>query len=110
MLDRIADSVERQRLFVAMASHELRTPLTALRAELEIADRADAGIGEYRDAVREAQGDALRLTSLATSLLELAATHEGAGSIVRAPINLRRLTTSVVRSAAPLARQRATIV
>ena len=110
MLDRIADSVERQRLFVAMASHELRTPLTALRAELEIADHADAGIGEYRDAVREAQGDALRLTSLATSLLELAAAHEDAGSIVRAPINLRRLATSVVRSAAPLARQRAAAV
>lgn len=110
MLDRIADSVERQRLFVAMASHELRTPLTALRAELEIADRADAGIHEYRDALREAQGDALRLTSLATSLLELATTHEDAGSIVRAPINLRRLATSVARSSAPLARQRATTV
>ena len=39
MLDRIAESVERQRLFVAMASHELRTPLAALRAELDIAER-----------------------------------------------------------------------
>ena len=31
MLDRIAKSVDRQRLFVAMASHELRSPLAALR-------------------------------------------------------------------------------
>ena len=32
-LDRIADSVERQRLFVAMASDDVRTPLASLRAD-----------------------------------------------------------------------------
>jgi len=106
MLDRIAESVERQRLFVAMASHELRTPLAALRAELDIVERDDASLTDYRDALHEAQGDAIRLGSLATSLLDLATTREDAGSISRTPVRLRQLAVSVVRSVDPLARRR----
>ena len=106
MLDRIADSVERQRLFVAMASHELRTPLAALRAELDIVDQDDTSLAEYREALREAQGDVIRLTSLATSLLELAATREDAHSISRTAVPLRQLARSVSLNVDPLARQR----
>ena len=106
MLDRIADSVERQRLFVAMASHELRTPLAALRAELDIVERDGASLSDYREALHEAQSDAIRLTSLATSLLDLAATREDALSISRTPVRLLQLALSVVRGVDPLARQR----
>ena len=54
----------------------------------------------------EAQGDAIRLASLATSLLDLATTREDAQSISRTPVRLRQLALSVVRSVDPLARQR----
>ena len=37
MLDRLADSFEAQRRFVANASHELRSPLTVIRSEAEVA-------------------------------------------------------------------------
>ena len=106
MLDRIADSVERQRLFVAMASHELRTPLASLRAELDIVERDGATLGEYREALHEAQVDAIRLSSLATSLLELAATLEDAHTVSRTAVRLRELVSSVIRGVDPLARQR----
>ena len=105
MLDRIAESVERQRLFVAMASHQLRTPLAALRGELDIADRDDASPSEYRDALHEAQGDAIRLASLATSLLELATTGQDAGAIAPAPVGLTQLVSGVARSLEPIARR-----
>ncbi len=106
MLDRIAESVERQRLFVAMASHELRTPLAALRAELDDADRADTSLAEYRQAVQDAQGDVIRLSSLVTSLLELAATQEDARQVERRPVRLREVVSAVARSVDPLVRQR----
>ena len=102
MLDRIADAVERQRLFVAMASHELRTPLAALRAELDVADGADTSLPEYRRAVRDAQGDVIRLTSLVTSLLELAAAQEDARLIERRPVPVREIVAAVTRSVDPL--------
>ncbi|MDQ2854080.1 MAG: HAMP domain-containing histidine kinase [Chloroflexota bacterium] len=105
MLDRIAESVERQRLFVAMAAHELRTPLAALRAELEIVERDGARLDEFREAVRQAQGDALRLGSLVTSLLELAATQDDAGRVERRPVRLRDLALAVVRGVDPLTRE-----
>ncbi len=105
MLDRIADSVERQRRFVAMASHELRTPLASLRAELDVVDGSDS-LAEYREAVREAQGDIVRLTELTTSLLELASPGVDASSVARASVDLRQLVTGVVRSLQPLARER----
>jgi len=110
MLDRIAESIERQRLFVAMASHELRTPLAALRAELDIAERADATVSDYREALHEAQGDVIRLTSLATSLLELATTRGDSESIGRTDVRLRELVSSVTRDLDPLARQRAVTI
>jgi two-component system, OmpR family, sensor kinase len=105
MLDRVADSVERQRLFVAMAAHELRTPLAALRVELETVERPGAHLDEYRHAVREAQGDAIRLGSLVTSLLELAATQEDAEQIERSPVRIREMALAVGRGLAPLARE-----
>jgi len=110
MLDRIAESVERQRLFVAMAAHELRTPLAALRVELDVVERDDASLGEYRQAVHEAHGDAIRLSSLVTSLLELAATQEDAHRIERRPVRLRQMASAVVRGVDPLARQRGVAV
>jgi two-component system, OmpR family, sensor kinase len=110
MLDRISESVERQRLFVAMASHELRTPLAALRAELDDADRADTSIAEYRQALREAQGDVIRLDSLVTSLLELAANQEDLKRVERRPVPLPEIISAVVRSVDPLVRRQEAVV
>lgn len=105
MLDRIAESVERQRLFVAMASHELRTPLASLRAELDDADRPDASLVEYRQAIRDAQGDVIRLTSLVTSLLELAAIQADVQHVERRPVHLREVVSAVTRGVEPLIRR-----
>ena len=105
MLDRISDSVDRQRLFVAMASHELRTPLAALRAELDDVDRAGTSIADVRRAVSDAQGDVIRLSSLVTSLLELAANQEDARRIDRRPVPLREIVASVTRAVEPLIRR-----
>ena len=76
LLDRLQESIEFQRRFVADASHELRTPLTAVQGNVDLLERqllrdglesADASetIGELR---RESQ----RMARLVTDLLTLA--------------------------------------
>jgi signal transduction histidine kinase len=104
MLDRIGDSVDRQRLFVAMASHELRTPLAALRAELDLADGPESSVEDYRLAVHAALGDAVRLSSLASSLLELATAADDGRILALGEVRLEELVATVVRSVGPLAR------
>lgn len=106
MLDRINEAVARQRLFVAMASHELRTPLAALRVELELADRDAATVSDFRAAIRDAQADAVRLTNLTASLLDLAAVGDEGHPLVRTPVSVRALADSAVRVVTPLAEQR----
>ena len=50
-LDRLEDSVQRQKQFVEDAAHELRTPLTILRGRIETSLMIDRSSEEYRNAL-----------------------------------------------------------
>lgn len=77
MLQRIEDSLERERDFVADAAHELRTPLAVLRTELELAERPGREADEMRAALRSAIEETERLSRLAEDLLVIARSDEG---------------------------------
>ncbi|CAN5603528.1 ATP-binding protein [soil metagenome] len=70
-LQRLDDSVETQRRFVADASHELRGPLAALRADLEISV-THPDQTTWTDVARDTLGDVERLQHLTDDLLLLA--------------------------------------
>lgn len=106
MLDRVADSLRRQRSFVAAASHDLRTPIASLQAELELAEDARTTNSELRSAVRAAHSDAVRLGDLAAGLLDLAAADADGRALVRSPVRTDVLLQSVARRLEPVARQR----
>ena len=108
MLDRVAEALRRQRLFVAAASHDLRTPIAALQAELELAEDERTTTEELRLAVRAAHADVVRLGELATALLDLATVDGDGRALVRSPVRTDLLIESVVRRVAPLARERDT--
>ncbi|MEZ5115054.1 MAG: ATP-binding protein [Candidatus Nanopelagicales bacterium] len=77
MLDRLQESSDRQRRFVADASHELKSPLSSMRATLDVAhstgQRVDPG------AERVLSGEVDRMTRLVEDLLLLARSDEGGG-------------------------------
>jgi len=106
MLERVAEALRRQRVFVAAASHDLRTPIAALQAELDLADDARTTDVELRAAVSDAHADAVRLGELATALLDLATADASGRALVRSPVRTDHLVDSVVRHVGPLARQR----
>ncbi|MFZ3495253.1 sensor histidine kinase [Streptomyces sp. 5.8] len=84
-LDRLEESMDRQRRFVADASHELRNPIAALRAHVEVGiahPRLLHG-GELLD-------DVIRVQQLADDLLVLARLDAGQ-SPERTPLDLREL-------------------
>ncbi|MFF3026396.1 sensor histidine kinase [Microbacterium sp. NPDC057944] len=67
----LRSSAERERQIVSDASHEFRTPLAIIQTRLELAQREATSLEDMRRDVAAAQQTVARLTSLATSLLEL---------------------------------------
>jgi signal transduction histidine kinase len=77
MLDRLRNSYERERRFVADASHELRTPVAVIKTELEGALRAGGHDAPVREALAAAVEECDHLAQLAEDLLVLARSGEG---------------------------------
>lgn len=71
LIEGLRASADREKQLVSDASHELRTPLAVLRGELELAE-LDAGDPDALLAdIRQSHQTVLRLSTLATNLLEL---------------------------------------
>jgi two-component system, OmpR family, sensor histidine kinase MprB len=87
MLAALEASREAQRQLVADASHELRTPLTAIRANVELLERArDLPVAERAEVLAAVRGQLEDLTVLVGDLVDLARPGERAGE---APEELR---------------------
>lgn len=71
LISQLRLSAERERQIVSDASHEFRTPLAIIQTRLELAQRQATTLDEMRSDVGAAQKTLIRLSSLATSLLEL---------------------------------------
>jgi heavy metal sensor kinase len=90
LLDRLAESFERQRRFTGDASHQLRTPLAAMLGQVEVALRRERTGEEYRQALASVRVQAERLRRIVESLLFLArADHESQAPDLE-PLDLRR--------------------
>jgi heavy metal sensor kinase len=86
LLDRLDQSFERQRCFMADASHELRTPVAILRGEAEVAlSRPARSPEEYRESLTILHNEAQRLTHIVEDLFTL--TRADAGQYPLAPRN-----------------------
>lgn len=75
-LQRSAESVERQRRFVADAAHELRSPLTALMLQAERLDASDLSM-ESRARLMQLRAGMKRTSTLVEQLLSLSRAQSG---------------------------------
>jgi two-component system, OmpR family, sensor kinase len=73
----VRQSVERERQLVSDASHELRSPLAVLMTQLELAHLNSGDAEALEKEISVAQRSVQRLSSLATSLLELSQLEAG---------------------------------
>ncbi|MBK5539610.1 sensor histidine kinase N-terminal domain-containing protein [Pseudomonas sp. TH05] len=106
--ERLRGQFERQAQFIADAAHELRTPLAALKARLELGQRA-TDPQTWRATLESAAQGTDRLTHLANQLLSLARIENGARAIAEGgaqSLDLSQLARELGMAMAPLAHAR----
>ncbi|MEZ7500246.1 HAMP domain-containing sensor histidine kinase [Flavobacterium sp. Arc3] len=72
LLDRIENTIEREKEFTSDASHELRTPLTVIKGTLEVLIRKPRNPAEYEEKINFCISEVDRLNNLVDQLLLLA--------------------------------------
>jgi heavy metal sensor kinase len=104
LLDRLNQSFERQRRFMADASHELRTPVAILRGEAEVALSQQArSLEEYRESLSVLHQEAERLTHIVEDLFTLTRADAGQYPLQRRDFYFDELIGECVHSARTLA-------
>ncbi len=81
LMNRLQESFEIQRRFIANASHELSTPLTSILSQLEITLQNERPISEYKEVINSVYEDVRNLSQLTKSLLEIAKASGTSGGI-----------------------------
>ena len=82
--------------FLGDASHQLRTPLTTIRANLDLASRADLPADERQAILADARDESERMGRLIRDLLSLARAESGA-RLEFAPVELDAILVESVR-------------
>jgi signal transduction histidine kinase len=104
MLDRLSESFEAQRRFVANASHELRSPLTVMRSEAEVAlANPSVDHDELREVARSVVESTDRTEALLDGLMMLARSQRGL--LRREPLDLAAIARSAAAASARPARE-----
>ncbi len=104
LLDRLSESFERQRRFMADASHELRTPVAILRGEAEVAlSQPSRPPAEYQESLSVLHHEAERLTRIVEDLFTLTRADAGQYPLQPRDFYLDELIAECVHSARTLA-------
>ncbi len=72
LLDRLHETLEREKRFTGEASHQLRTPLTALIGAIDVARRRARTTEEYQEILHDVHEDAIHLRRIVEALMFLA--------------------------------------
>jgi len=107
LLQRLAQSLDTQRAFVADAAHELRSPLTALKLQVQMLQRAGDSAARAEATTALAAGID-RAARLVEQLLALARSEPGASAAPPQVLDLSELVRSAVADTVPQARARGT--
>jgi len=106
MTQRVHDSQQSQRDFVANVSHELKTPLTSIQGFAQAILDGTASTVEARSQAAEVIYDeSNRMHRMVLDLLDLARLDAGTADLERAPFNLEALLKSVAERFTPQSRE-----
>ena len=104
LLDRLTESMQAQRRFMADASHELRTPVSIVRTTAQVTlSAAHRGEPEYREALEIVAAQAARLSASVDDMLLLALTDVAGRPLLPRYLYLDELVAECVKGVGVLA-------
>jgi two-component system, OmpR family, sensor kinase len=107
LLNRLDQSFERQRRFIADASHELRTPLAILRGEAEVAMSQQGRTAEdYLESLGILHEETSRLIKIVEDLFTLTRADSGQYPLSSEVVYLEEVVAECAHSARTLAREK----
>jgi two-component system OmpR family sensor kinase len=107
LLNRLDQSFERQRRFIADASHELRTPLAILRGEAEVAMSQQGRTAEdYLESLQILHEETSRLIKIVEDLFTLTRADSGQYPISQEDVYLEEVVADCAHSVRTLAREK----
>jgi len=107
LLDRLDQSFERQRRFIADASHELRTPLAILRGEAEVAmSQPGREAEDYLESLEVLHEQTSRLIKIVEDLFTLTRADSGQYPLSPEDVYLEEVVADCAHSARTLAREK----
>ena len=96
LLDRLADTIEREKQFTSDASHQLRTPLAVLKGTLEVLVRKPRSSEEYTEKIIGSIKEIDRLSEIVNQLLLLARFDNASQELQKHTVNLLTATDTVL--------------
>ncbi len=100
MLDRLEDSIDREKRFSSDVSHELRTPVTAIIVNAEEALAGEKTAEEYKENLAAILLEGKKMNSLISQLLMMARSVDGNKMKEMESIDLSALTRMIVEEVA----------
>lgn len=94
LLDRVAESFEKQRSFIDSASHEIRNPLTIIIGESEYILERPRTKEEYVNSLKVITEEADRLNKLVNNLLQLSGISSKQSTLAMHPISIKKVLNS----------------
>lgn len=81
LLNRLQESFDLQKRFIAHASHELSTPLTSILSQIEVSLQRIRAAEEYRQVMKSIHQDVLHMSKLTQTLLKFAKASGSQGGL-----------------------------
>lgn len=97
LLDRLEDTILRERQFTADASHELRTPISVIKGTLEVLIRKERNPEQYKEKVQYVISEVDRMATLVEQLLSLARFESNTLEPMIGPLEVEVIVNNVLK-------------
>jgi len=96
MLDKLEDSIKKEKQFASDASHELRTPISIITAQTEEVLRGKREIKEYKEAIETVRDESKKMSHIISQLLMIYRSDEGRYKFNFEILNLNMIIEDII--------------